>query len=166
MRALVGGWRKVWNQGDFPFYFVQLANFQKPNRIPPAATAGPKSAWRSSRACRSPIRGMAVTIDIGDAATRTTSIPRTSSTWASGLAPWALPNDYGKTDLVCQRAAVQGDEGRGRARFASRFDLVGGGLMVGKKEGRNPTVEDQGGKLQRLRHRGRRQEMALGRRGD
>jgi sialate O-acetylesterase len=34
MRALVGGWRKVWNQGDFPFYFVQLANFTADNNIP------------------------------------------------------------------------------------------------------------------------------------
>ena len=24
--ALITGWRKVWNQGDFPFYFVQIAN--------------------------------------------------------------------------------------------------------------------------------------------
>ena len=31
-----------------------------------------------------------------------------------------------------------------------RFDSAGSGLMVGKKEGRNPTVEDQGGKLCRF----------------
>ncbi len=28
MKALVGGWRKVWNEGDFPFYFVQIAPFK------------------------------------------------------------------------------------------------------------------------------------------
>ena len=27
MQALVGGWREVWDQGDFPFYYVQLAPF-------------------------------------------------------------------------------------------------------------------------------------------
>ena len=25
MRALIGGWRRAWGQGDFPFYYVQIA---------------------------------------------------------------------------------------------------------------------------------------------
>jgi sialate O-acetylesterase len=29
MGALIGGWRKAWNIGDFPFYFVQLAPYRK-----------------------------------------------------------------------------------------------------------------------------------------
>ena len=28
MSALVNGWRKVWNEGPFPFYFVQIAPFK------------------------------------------------------------------------------------------------------------------------------------------
>lgn len=28
MYALVGGWRKIWGEGDFPFYFVQIAPFK------------------------------------------------------------------------------------------------------------------------------------------
>jgi len=28
MAALIGGWRQVWNEGDFPFYFVQIAPFK------------------------------------------------------------------------------------------------------------------------------------------
>jgi sialate O-acetylesterase len=28
MSALIGGWRKVWNEGAFPFYFVQIAPFK------------------------------------------------------------------------------------------------------------------------------------------
>ncbi|HEX9045759.1 MAG TPA: sialate O-acetylesterase [Verrucomicrobiae bacterium] len=28
MKALVGGWRQVWGEGDFPFYFVQIAPFK------------------------------------------------------------------------------------------------------------------------------------------
>ena len=27
-RALIQGWRQLWDQGDFPFYFVQIAPFQ------------------------------------------------------------------------------------------------------------------------------------------
>ena len=36
----------------------------------------------------------------------------------------------------------------GKALLA--FDHAGSGLMVGKKEGRNPTLEDKGGKLARF----------------
>ena len=28
MSALVGGWRKLWNEGNFPFYFVQIAPYK------------------------------------------------------------------------------------------------------------------------------------------
>ena len=28
MKALINGWRKLWGQGDFPFYYVQLAPFE------------------------------------------------------------------------------------------------------------------------------------------
>ena len=34
MRALIGGWRKQWGQGDFPFYFVQLASYQDVSEDP------------------------------------------------------------------------------------------------------------------------------------
>ena len=34
MRALIGGWRRVWGQGAFPFYNVQLANFRADNKSP------------------------------------------------------------------------------------------------------------------------------------
>jgi sialate O-acetylesterase len=33
-KALIKGWRSVWNQGDFPFYFVQLADFRNSNGKP------------------------------------------------------------------------------------------------------------------------------------
>jgi len=33
MQALIKGWRSAWNQGDFPFYFVQLAPFSYTKKI-------------------------------------------------------------------------------------------------------------------------------------
>ncbi len=57
--TLVGQWREVWGQGDFPFLFVQLPNL---------AGAEDWPGFRASqlRALRIPNTGMAVTIDIGD----------------------------------------------------------------------------------------------------
>jgi sialate O-acetylesterase len=58
--AMIRDWRRAWGQGDFPFLFVQLANFK----------TGPGSMWPELReAQRKTLElvntGMAVTIDIG-----------------------------------------------------------------------------------------------------
>jgi len=63
MKALIGGWRKVWGQGDFPFYFVQLAPYTYPfeaTRLPTFWVAQTKAAETI------PNTGMAVINDIGD----------------------------------------------------------------------------------------------------
>jgi sialate O-acetylesterase len=61
MTALIEDWRRQWGVGDFPFLFVQIANFN----------AAPTSDWPTLRdqqlktlALRN--TGMAVTIDIGN----------------------------------------------------------------------------------------------------
>jgi len=64
--AMIRDWREVWGQGDFPFLFVQLANFM-PTRPEPG-----ESAWAELRQAQLltlslPKTGMAVAIDIGDA---------------------------------------------------------------------------------------------------
>ena len=65
--ALIRGWRRVWGQGDFPFLFVQLANYGRPS--------GPEGPGDSERAelreaqtvaLSLPNTGMAVAIDIGE----------------------------------------------------------------------------------------------------
>jgi sialate O-acetylesterase len=63
--SLIKDWRRHWNIGDFPFLFVQLANFK-------AKTSSPgNSQWAELRDAQLntlslPNTGMAVTIDIGD----------------------------------------------------------------------------------------------------
>lgn len=64
--AMIQDWRIRWQQGDFPFYFVQLANFRA--RKPDPAD----STWAELREAqlltlRLPNTGMAVIIDIGEA---------------------------------------------------------------------------------------------------
>ncbi len=64
--AMITSWRKAWNQPDFPFYIVQLANFQAPTPDPV------DNSWAHLRESQRlvaetlPHTGLAVTIDIGE----------------------------------------------------------------------------------------------------
>lgn len=63
--ALIRNWRQQWNQGDFPFLFVQLANYMKAKEQPS------ESQWAELREAQletlyQPATGMAVAIDIGE----------------------------------------------------------------------------------------------------
>ena len=64
--AMIQDWRIRWQQGNFPFYFVQLANYHTRKSLPG------DSAWAELREAqlmtlRLPNTGMAVIIDIGEA---------------------------------------------------------------------------------------------------
>lgn len=65
--ALIESWRREWGQGDFPFYFVQLANFRERREEPGEAQwAELREAQRQALAVTANT-GMAVAIDLGDA---------------------------------------------------------------------------------------------------
>ncbi|MDP6545649.1 MAG: sialate O-acetylesterase [Phycisphaerae bacterium] len=62
---MITNWRKAWGQGDFPFLWVQLANFRKRNQTPV------DDDWAELREAQSmtlslPNTAQAVTIDIGN----------------------------------------------------------------------------------------------------
>ena len=63
--ALIQCWREKWNIGDFPFLWVQLPNFNEPQKEP---SEGGWASFRESQtnALSVPNTGMAVTIDIGE----------------------------------------------------------------------------------------------------
>ena len=64
--ALISDWRYNFKQGDFPFLFVQLANFQKPVKNPaPSNWASLREAQLKTLSVSN--TGMAVIIDIGEA---------------------------------------------------------------------------------------------------
>ena len=62
---MIKSWRRDWGQGDFPFLFVQLANFGWP---PPDDTQWPELREAQTMTLKLKNTGMAVAIDIGDAA--------------------------------------------------------------------------------------------------
>ncbi|MGD0553250.1 MAG: sialate O-acetylesterase [Sedimentisphaerales bacterium] len=63
--AVIADWRGKWNQGDFPFLYVQLANFMDVKDQPS------ESGWAETREAQLktlavPNTGMVVTIDLGE----------------------------------------------------------------------------------------------------
>ena len=65
-RLMIRDWRKQWKQGDFPFLFVQLANF-RPEQGEPSESQWAELRESQARALEEPHTGMAVAIDIGTA---------------------------------------------------------------------------------------------------
>ncbi|VGO12000.1 hypothetical protein PDESU_00548 [Pontiella desulfatans] len=96
--TLVEQWRKEWNQGDFPFYWVQLADFGKEIDEPA------DDEWAELREAQTIAfdelsnAGQTVIIDLGEGRD---IHPRNKKTVASRLARWPLANDYG-FDMACQ----------------------------------------------------------------
>ncbi len=68
METLIQDWRARWGQGDFPFLYVQLANNEKPQTDPNNRSATARVREGQLQTLRLPKTGMAVTLDIGDAA--------------------------------------------------------------------------------------------------
>jgi sialate O-acetylesterase len=89
---MIDSWRKEWNQGDFPFYWVQLADFRQETDVPV------ESDWAELREAQSmtmkklPHTGQAVIIDIGEGKD---IHPKNKVVVGRRLARLALANEYG-----------------------------------------------------------------------
>lgn len=89
---MITHWRNEWKQGDFPFYWVQLADF-KPEQAEPG-----DSDWAELRESQTmSIRklanaGQCVITDLGEA---NDIHPKNKRDVAERLARWALVKDYG-----------------------------------------------------------------------
>lgn len=149
MRALINGWRQVWGQGDdFPFYFyyVQLADWQRPNDNPAGGNGWARLREAQRKTLEVPHTGMAVIIDIGQA---DNIHPRNKQDVGKRLARWAL-RDVAKKDVVVSGPLYREMKIEGN-KIRLHFDHVGGGLIVGqRKKGLEPTPVDPDGKLQRF----------------
>jgi len=120
MKALIAGWRQVWGEGDFPFYFVQIAPYTYGFN---AEVIG--EFWEAQTAAQAiPNTGMAVITDIGDLKD---IHPRNKQEVGRRLALWALANTYGQENLVYSgptfKAMTIEDD-----KLRLSFDHVGGGL--------------------------------------
>ena len=65
--TMITDWRAQWGQGDFPFFFVQLANFMK-RRDNPVESSWAVLRESQTKTLALPKTGMAVIIDAGEEA--------------------------------------------------------------------------------------------------
>lgn len=90
---MINDWRNHWKQGDFPFYFVQLASWKAAN-----GNSNTGSSWAELREAQSLTQslrntGMAVTTDIGD---RNDIHPKNKQDVGKRLAAIALNKTYNR----------------------------------------------------------------------
>jgi sialate O-acetylesterase len=120
MKALIHGWRTIWKQDDFAFYYVQLAPFKyggDPLHLP--------RLWEAQAATLSvPDTGMAVTTDISEL---NDIHPRNKQDVGLRLALWALAQTYGFENLVHSGPLYRSMKAEG-VKIRISFDHIGGGL--------------------------------------
>ena len=123
-KALINGWREVWGQGDFPFLFVQLANFM-PTKSQPTNEPWATLREAQSMALELPNTGMAVTIDIGDA---DDIHPTNKQDVGKRLAINALAKVYGK-DIAYSGPMYKSMKNEG-SKLRLQFDHTNNGMKT------------------------------------
>jgi len=88
---MIEQWRKEWGQGDFPFYWVQLADF-KAEQANPGDSDWAELREAQTRTLKLPNTGQAVIIDLGEGKD---IHPKNKHDVAARLVRWALVKDYG-----------------------------------------------------------------------
>lgn len=107
MEALIEGWRELWVQGSFPFYFVQIAPYHyggEPSTYLPELWEAQAAAAERIRDC-----GMVVISDVGNVED---IHPRNKQAVGLRLARLALARTYGQeleySGPVLRRMAIEG----------------------------------------------------------
>ena len=122
---MIRNWRDAWGQGDFPFYWVQVADFmsEKPDPV--------ESAWAELREAqtmamaRLPNTGEAVIIDVGEASD---IHPKNKQEVGVRLARWALANQYGVSIPFRSPQFLSAEPAA--ERMTVSFEHVGAGLRT------------------------------------
>ena len=166
LRALIGGWRTAWGEGEFPFYIVQLAGRFSSDYTPAGKDPAGGDGWAKIRmaqfkALSIPHTGMAVAMDLADVREPGDIHPKNKRAVGERLALWALAKDYGKKDLVYSGPLYKEMKIEG-AKIRIAFDSAGSGLTVATKKGFAPVVKEPKGKLKHFAIAGDDKKWAWG----
>lgn len=127
---MITDWRTKWNQGNFPFYFVQLSSYNEFN-----GNSNTGSKWAELREAQTqtlqlPNTGMAVTTDIGNAKD---IHPANKQDVGKRLAAIALNNVYGKKQVfsgpMYKSMEIKGNQ------IILTFGNIGSGLTASDSNG-------------------------------
>ncbi len=129
MQSMIGDWRKSWQQGDFPFYFVQIASIGKSPEDKPAGGDG-RARIRNAQLEALTLKntGMAVAIDVGHVREH----PLNKYDLGIRLSRWALHQDYGQKNLVPSGPIYKSCKIEG-VTIRVQFDYAQNGLMLATK---------------------------------
>lgn len=124
-QTMITQWRRDFGQGDVPFYFVQLANFNRKSDLTGQQWAFQREA--QATAFKLPNTGMAVAADIGEAGN---IHPANKQEVGRRLALNALALTYGKAGEyagpIFQQATSEGNAMRVQFDHADGLSLAGG----------------------------------------
>jgi len=118
--AMISFWRTQWQQGDFPFYFVQIAPFGYGN--------GNSAFLREAQmmTMKNTVNtGMAVTMDIGEC---NFIHPKEKRLVGERLAYWALAKNYGVKGIAFSGPVYKEMKKTDDGKIAIAFDNVTNGL--------------------------------------
>ena len=121
---MIENWREDWKQGDFPFYWVQLANFQD-TKDEPGESSWAELREAQSMALKLPNTGQAVIIDIGEAMD---IHPKNKQDVGRRLARIALAQTYGR-EMTYSGPVYQGMSVKDE-KVRLTFKHSGGGLVA------------------------------------
>lgn len=135
--AMIADWRRHWGQGNFPFYYTQIAPFRYQN---PGMAAALRDAQRLSLA--TPNTGMAITMDSDS----NNLHPHTKQAVGHRLALWALAQTYGQKKLVYSGPLYKSMKVEG-AKVRLHFNHVGSGLTSNGKSLEHFMIAGSDGKF-------------------
>ena len=138
--ALIQNWRAEWGQGDFPFYFVQIAPYSPKREKLSSAFLREAQTY----ALKEPNTGMVVTMDLGDP---TNVHPKNKKPVGVRLANLALKHNYGREDLVASGPRYADYKIRGKVATIA-FEELGGGLTT--RDGEGPSHFTMAGEDQKF----------------
>jgi len=144
-KKMVSSWRSLWNQGEFPFYFVQIAPFDYTRYHPNTYLAKYNSAYlREAQLLASkeiPNSAMAVIMDIGE---KDNIHPVDKVKGGSRLAYLALVKTYGISGFEAESPEFNAMEIKGSTVTVSFNNVPNGITSFGKEvTGFEVAGEDQ-----------------------
>jgi sialate O-acetylesterase len=137
--TMIRNWREAWKEGDFPFYYVQIAPFRYDEPFPSSAYLREAQLQTLSV----PNTGMAVTMDIGE----TENIhPKNKQEVGKRLALWALAKTYHSpvgsfSGPLYKRMKLENN------KIRIFFDYARGGLLMKGNKLTGFTIAGNGGKF-------------------